>query len=452
MKIQFLGATGTVTGSKYLLTVNGTRILLDCGLFQGHKELRLRNWDKLPIKPSLIDAVVITHAHIDHTGYIPLLVKNGFKGPIYATSATCDLCKILLPDSGYLNEEEAKRANRYSYSKHSPALPLYTELDAENALKQFKPVGFDKSIKIANQIDVSWHNAGHILGSALVKFIVGGKIIVFTGDIGRQNDSLLLPPALIEEADYLITVSTYGNRLHDKKNPEEDIANAINQTAKRGGTIVIPAFAVGRAQTILYYISKLKDANKIPDLPVFLDSPMAIDATDIFCKHEQWRKMTASECHHFNGVATYVNTRDESKALVNNAFPKIIISASGMMTGGRILHHLKQFMPDYKSTILLTGFQAAGTRGDRLLKGEREIKIHGKMHQVKAQITSITNLSAHADHEEIVTWLKGFKRPPKKVFITHGEPEAASSLKSKIEKQFYWNCSIPKYLDEEELT
>lgn len=452
MQIKFLGATGTVTGSKYLLTVNQQRILVDCGLYQGYKKLRLRNWASLPIDPSSIDAVVLTHAHIDHTGYLPLLVKNGFTGPIYATEATYDLCSILLCDSGHLQEEDAKRANKYGYSKHKIALPLYTKADAELALKQFKTVDFGQSYVLSDDARASWHRAGHILGSAFVRFDIDGTQLLFTGDMGRLHDPVMKPPATIQSTDYLIIESTYGNRLHEKSDPQDRIEQIINETAARGGTILIPAFAVGRAQSMLYHLFKLKEAQRIPNLPIYLDSPMSISATKILCKHANEHQLTPEQCRLICGIATYVNTPKESKAIDEQYMPKIIISASGMMTGGRILHHLKVFAPDHKSTILMTGFQAGGTRGARLLAGERELKIHGQIIPVRAQIEYLTNTSAHADYEEMLIWLKKINRTPRKVFITHGESDAAMSLKNHIESQLGWSCEIPDYLDEEFLT
>ena len=451
MQLTFLGATGTVTGSKYLLNVDNQKILIDCGLFQGYKKLRLRNWEPLPIDPASLDAVVITHAHIDHTGYLPLLVKNGFSGPIYATEATYDLCSILLPDSGHIQEEDARRANRYSYSKHHPALPLYTKLDAQNALKNFKVVNFNEAQSILSNGTVTWFPAGHILGSAFIQFHVDGKKLLFTGDIGRLQDPVMKPPATIQMTDYLVIESTYGNRLHDVEDPKERIRQIVVDTAKRGGTILIPAFAVGRAQSLLYYIYRLQAEASIPSLPVFLDSPMAVNATKMLCKHAREHQLSHDECTHVCNVATYVNTPDESKSIDEKPMPKIIISASGMATGGRILHHLKAFVSDSRNTILFTGFQAAGTRGEKLVAGASVVKIHGHEFPVHARIENLTNTSAHADYEEIVKWLKQYKQPPKKVFITHGEPEAAIGLKTQIESELDWECCIPNYLDEEML-
>lgn len=448
MKIKFLGATGTVTGSKYLLTIQNKHILVDCGLFQGFKELRLRNWDRLPIAPSDIDAVVLTHAHIDHTGYIPLLVKNGFKGTIYATKPTCDLCAILLPDSGYLQEEDARLANLHGYSKHYPALPLYTMKDAEKSLEHFKPMQFSQEYTLAPGIQISWHRAGHILGAAFVQFEVEGKKLLFSGDIGRFHDPIMKAPEIMREADYLVLESTYGNRLHEKSDPKDSIAAVVVETIQRGGTVLIPAFAVGRVQSILYYLAQLKKEKRIPDVPVFLDSPMAIDATLLLQQYaDKETRLTPEQCRMACSVANYINTIDESKEL-DEPSPKIIIAASGMMTGGRVLHHLKTIAPDPRNTILMTGYQAGGTRGADLLAGGREIKIHGEVIVVKAQVMSLNSLSAHADYEDSLYWLKQFQRAPRKVFITHGEPEAADALKKRIEKELGWSCEIPTYLEE----
>ncbi len=448
MKIKFLGATGTVTGSKYLLTIQNKRILVDCGLFQGYKELRLRNWNRLPIAPADIDAVVLTHAHIDHTGYTPLLIKNGFKGTIYATKPTCDLCAILLPDSGYLQEEDARSANLHGYSKHHPALPLYTIKDAEKSLEHFKPMQFSQDYTLAPGIQVSWHRAGHILGAAFVRFEVEGKIVLFSGDIGRFHDPVMKAPELMRETDYLVLESTYGNRLHEKSDPKDSIAAVVVETIQRGGTVLIPAFAVGRAQSILYYLAQLKREKRIPDVPVFLDSPMAINATMLLQHYaDKESRLTPEQCRLACSVASYINTVDESKEL-DKPSPKIIVAASGMMTGGRVLHHLKSIAPDPRNTILMTGYQAGGTRGADLLAGGRELKIHGEIIPVQAQIAILNSASAHADYEDILYWLKQFQRPPRKVFITHGEPEAADALKKNIEKELGWSCQIPTYLDE----
>lgn len=450
MQLSFLGATGTVTGSKYLLTLGSKKVLVDCGLFQGYKELRLRNWDKLPINPADIDAVVLTHAHIDHTGYLPLLAKNGFKGPIYSTLATKELCAILLPDSGYLQEEEAYYANKYGYSKHTPALPLYTKEEAENVLAQFNPMDFDKDYALFDS-NLRFSRAGHILGSALVQITYQNKLITFTGDLGRPHDAMMRAPAIIQATDYLVVESTYGNRQHSVEPPQKLLGKIINQTVKRGGSVIIPAFAVGRAQNLLYYLYQLKTAGEIPNLPVFLDSPMATNVTQLLHKHRDEHRLTPKVCDSVCDLATYVNSVEDSKKIDTYRMPIIVISASGMATGGRVLHHIKAFAPDGRNTILFTGYQAGGTRGARMQNGEREVKIHGQMVPVRAQVEFMGNTSAHADAEEILGWLTNFKKPPKKVFITHGEPEGRSALKAKIEGKLGWPCVLPEYLQTEQL-
>lgn len=451
MQITFLGAVHTVTGSKYLLTVGSKKILIDCGLFQGYKELRLRNWNKLPIDPSEIDAVIITHAHIDHTGYLPLLVKNGFKGKIYTSSGTKALCSILLPDSGHIQEEDARLANKYGYSKHKPALPLYTEADARNALNHFETVDFGVVKTLFDNFSFELHRAGHIIGASFIKIKADGTSILFTGDIGRPHDPVMNPPTIIQEADYIVMESTYGDRLHDTTNPLPQIGKVINETVKRGGSIIVPAFAVGRAQSLLYHIYELKKNGEIPDVPVFLDSPMATSATKILCSHMNDHRLTKDQCHGLCNAATYINTPDDSKKLDVHKMPQIIISASGMLEGGRILHHLKAFAPDPKSTILITGYQASGTRGAKLVNGDREIKIHGDLVPVRAHVEVMSSGSAHADYQEMLGWLDNFRRAPKKVFITHGETSSAQSFKDKIVNKFGWNCAIPDYLQSENL-
>ncbi|VEG90076.1 MBL fold metallo-hydrolase RNA specificity domain-containing protein [Legionella spiritensis] len=447
MKLSFLGATETVTGSKYLVECGNRKILIDCGLFQGLKDLRLRNWHPLPVEPSSIDAVLLTHAHIDHSGYLPLLVKNGFQGSIYATRATTELCNILLPDSGHLHEEDANRANKYGYSKHHPALPLYTESDALIALKQFVPVNYNQAYSFFESLQCRWYRAGHILGSSFIEIKHNSTKLLFSGDIGRHHDPVMKPWQQIDQTDYLVLESTYGNRLHEKSDPMTVLAAVINATAKRGGTLLIPAFAVGRAQTMLYYLYHLKQSGLIPDLPIFLDSPMAIDATQVLLNNSDEHLLTPKQCFDICHVAHYVNTPEQSKSIDRMTVPKIIISASGMMSGGRILHHLKVFGPDPQNTILLTGYQAKGTRGARMVAHEPEIKIHGQMVPIRASIEMLANTSAHADYEEILLWLGQFKEAPKTTFITHGEPEASLALKEHIEEQLGWNCVIPHYLD-----
>lgn len=446
MKLTFLGATGTVTGSKYLLSGGGKRILVDCGLFQGLKQLRLRNWAKLPIDPVSVDVVILTHAHIDHTGYLPLLVRNGFAGKVYCTFATRDLCEILLPDSAHLQEEEARYANKRGFSKHNPALPLYTKEDADRALALLTPVGFEQDIDLGDGWTVRFSPNGHILGSAFVRVHRGHSSILFSGDIGRPHDVLMKAPTQIKQADYLLLESTYGNRLHPTDDPKMKLAAIINQTVQRHGVVLIPVFAVGRAQELLYYLHLLKSTGRIPDVPVFLNSPMAVDATEIFCQHQGEHHLTSAQCGLLCRTAHMVNSVEESKALNERKGPMIILSASGMASGGRVVHHLKAFAPKPQNTILFVGFQAAGTRGAAMLEGAAEIKIHGEYVPVRARVEWISNLSAHADYAEILRWLRGFESAPKKTFIVHGEPMAADMMRRHIEEQLHWSVQMPEYL------
>ena len=451
MKLTFLGATGTVTGSKYLLEVGGKRILIDCGLFQGLKQLRLKNREKLSIDPANVDAVILSHAHIDHTGYLPLFVRNGFAGKVYCSYGTRDLCEILLPDSAHLQEEEARFANKYGFSKHSPALPLYTKDDAVKALKLFSPVDFEKDIDLGSGVIVRLSPNGHILGSAFVRIHDTKTSILFSGDIGRPNDVLMKPPTQIKQADYLVVESTYGDRVHDKADPKIKLAAAINRTISRGGKVIIPVFAVGRAQELLYYIHLLKAKGSVPDVPVYLNSPMAIDATEIFNRHRGEHRLSASECEAMFHTAHMVNTVEQSKALNENRHPMIILAASGMATGGRVVHHLKAFAPNPNNTILFAGFQAAGTRSAAMVNGADSIKIHGEYIPVNAEVAMISNLSAHGDYLEILDWMRGFESAPKQVFITHGEPIAADAMRHRIEETLHWNTCLPDYLQTVEL-
>ena len=450
-KLTFLGGVGTVTGSKYLVESGGRRILIDCGLFQGYKQLRLRNWDRFPIDPATIDAVLLTHAHIDHSGYLPLLVRNGFRGSVFCTDATRDLCGILLPDSGYLQERDADFANRHGYSKHTPALPLYTQADAERVLRHLRSTPFDKTIALPGGIGACFRYAGHILGAAMIELTCEDRKLVFSGDLGRPNDMLLRGPAVIEGADYVVVESTYGDRVHPSVSAADALAETIGQTAAKGGTVLIPAFAVGRAQELLVYLHRLKRDKRIPDLPIYLDSPMAIDASDIFCRHPHYHRMTESEVRSAFAVAKYTITREESKALDANGYPKVIISASGMATGGRILHHLKAYAADPRSAIVFVGFQAGGTRGAAMISGATTTKIHGDYFPVRARIRHLQMLSAHADSNEILAWLRQFKAPPKTTFATHGEPSASDTLRHRITEELKWNCVVPEYRDVIEL-
>lgn len=451
MHLTFLGAAGSVTGSKYLLETNGRRIMVDCGLFQGFKELRQRNWDPLPVSPRNIDVIVLTHAHLDHTGYLPLLARNGFAGKVICTTGTRDLCGILLPDSGHLQEQDAEFANRHGFSDHKPALPLYTEADARKVLTQFDATTYNTPRDLGSGVSVTFHNAGHILGAATATVTTGSRTIVFTGDLGRPHDPILQPPDPIAETDYLLVESTYGDRKHDTRDPETLLAEVINRTAGRGGTIVVPAFAVGRSQVLLYYIQRLKAASKIPDLPVYLDSPMAIDASEMLAAHCSELHLTAEQCRAISGVAKATRSVDESKAIDRSKVPSIIVSASGMATGGRVLHHLAVFAPDPRSTILFTGYQAAGTRGQLMVAGAKQIKMHGGMVSVRAEVMNLGMLSAHADADEIIGWLHNFKRPPRQTFVIHGEGSGSDALRQRIQDELKWNATVPSYRQEVEL-
>lgn len=455
MKIQFLGATNTVTGSKYLLHIGQRRLLVDCGLFQGLKMLRLRNREPLPIDPRQVDAVILTHAHIDHSGYLPLLVRQGFRGPVYCTAATADLCNILLPDAGHLQEEEANYANRHGFSRHQPALPLYTVADARHSLKQLQPQAFDQRIDLGDGLSLRFTPAGHILGAACVQLHDGQRSIVFSGDLGRL-DSLIMPaPARIPQADYLVVESTYGNRLHARNDPLDELAEIINRTAARHGVVVVPVFAVGRAQELLYYIHLLKTRKRIADIPVYLNSPMASQATQIFHHHAAGslgeaggeHRLTRQQCEDMLANVHVVNSAEESKRLNQRNGPMIILAASGMATGGRVIHHLKAFAPGQRNTILFAGFQAAGTRGETILSGADSVKIHGAYVPIRAEVQNLSNLSAHADYAEILRWLAGFEHPPRHTFITHGEAVAADCLRRRIQDEKGWCCSVPDYKD-----
>ncbi|MGV3742494.1 MAG: MBL fold metallo-hydrolase RNA specificity domain-containing protein [Burkholderiaceae bacterium] len=453
MQIQFLGATNTVTGSKHLVSSGKTKILVDCGLFQGYKQLRLRNWDQFPVDPAEINAVVLTHAHLDHSGYLPILVRDGFQGKIYCSEATYDLCKILLPDSGRLLEEDADYANRHGFSKHKPALPLYTEADAHRCLKFFHPIPFGKRIEVSGPFTAEMHHAGHILGAAIVVLRDQHRTLTFSGDLGRPNDPILLPPETIESTDYLVIESTYGNRVQDKSDPGELLAKTIQDTLDRGGVTIIPTFAVGRTQTLLYYLHKLKQTGKIPAvLPIYVNSPMAVDATSIYRKHKSQHCLNPEQCHDVFNVAKMVNSIEDSIWLNQQRRPMVIIAGSGMATGGRVLHHLKAFASDRRNTILFSGYQAGGTRGAAMLAGADSIKIHGEYIPLRAHVAQIANLSAHADRDEIMAWLSHFKSPPKQTFIVHGEPDAADALRRTIEEKKKWRCLVPEYLQRYDLS
>jgi metallo-beta-lactamase family protein len=442
--LTFLGAAGTVTGSKYLIEHGGRRILVDCGLFQGYKQLRLLNRAPLPFDPASIDAVVLTHSHLDHSGALPLLVKNGYRGPVYATTSAHELCELLLPDSGRIQEEDAAYANRHHTSRHETALPLYTEEDALHALDRFRHLPFGRAQELVPGISVTLRPAGHILGAASALIQLGGTSILFSGDVGRSDDPVMRAPAPIGGADYVVVESTYGDRLHE---PVDDAVTALEEaiirTAARGGMVVIPAFAVGRAQLLMHLMHRLKSAYRIPDLPVFLDSPMAVDATAVYKRHQEEHRLSEDECRGMYGGTRMVRTIEESRALAQLRHPAVIISASGMATGGRVLHHLKSFGPDGRNTVVLAGYQAGGTRGARLREGERILRIHGEDVPIRAEVLSLNGMSAHADAEQLMQWLATAPRAPRTVFVTHGEPGPADALRQRIERTLKWPVMVP---------
>jgi metallo-beta-lactamase family protein len=449
--LSFLGGAGTVTGSRFLLQAGGRRVLVDCGLFQGYKQLRLRNWARLGVDPGAIDAVVLTHAHIDHCGYLPVLIRNGFGGRVHCSAATRDLCAILLPDSGFVQERDAEFANRHCFSRHHPAQPLYTEREAEAAMARFRPLDYGAAREVAPGIEASLEPAGHILGSAIVRLRHAGGSVVFSGDLGRPHGPLMPAPTAVRDADHLVLESTYGGRRHPAVDPAHAIAEIVQRTAARGGTVLVPAFAVGRAQLLMYYLHRLKRAQQIPDLPVYLDSPMAIDASGIFCNHPHEHRLSAAQATEMCRVARYVRDVEASKAIDRGSAPAVVISASGMATGGRVLHHLKRFAPDARATILFAGYQAGGTRGAAMLHGAGEIKIHGEYYPVRAEIQNLDMLSAHADEAEIMGWLRHLEAAPRETFLIHGEPDASDALRRRIEESLGWRCAVPEHGETREL-
>ncbi len=444
MKIAFLGAAGTVTGSKTLVTHEGKQLLVDCGLFQGYKNLRVMNWEPFPFDPSRLDAVALTHAHLDHSGALPLLVKRGYRGPVFATPSTIDVCKILLPDSARIQEEDAEYANRHKLSKHQPALPLYTEDDAERALRRLEPLPMDQQADAVDGIRLRLRLAGHILGASSVELSAGDTTVLFSGDLGRPDDRIMRAPLPIERADHVVIESTYGDRLHDTQDVEAALGEVIKRTAARGGVVVVPAFAVGRAQALLYAIYRLKARAAIPDLPVFLNSPMAIDMTEIYHRHRAEHRLSVEECSGLCHVATMTRTVEESRALNVLRYPAVIVSASGMATGGRVLHHLKALGPDRRNTIVFAGYQAGGTRGARLLAGERKIRIHGEDVVINAEVVSLPGMSAHADAGQLVQWLATAPRAPRGIYLNHGEAAPADALRQRIERELGWPATVPR--------
>ncbi len=447
MRLTFLGGAGTVTGSKYLLRTRSGRMLVDCGLFQGLKVLRNRNWEPLPVPPHSIDAVALTHAHIDHSGYLPLLVKNGFDGPIYCTEATRDLCEILLPDSGGLQEEEAEEVNRRGYSRHSPALPLYTREDAIRSLEYFEVIDFHQEIDTPCGMTLDYRTAGHILGAASILVREGENSILFSGDLGRYNDPVLPAPESPPAADVVVVESTYGDRRHAPHDPADMLESVINRTVARDGAVIIPSFAVGRAQLLLYLISRLRNEGKIPEIPIYVNSPMAVSATDIFFRHRSEHRLSEEECGDMNRGVHFVRRGEEADDLLRRRGPMVIISASGMATGGRVLNLIRKFGPEPENTILFAGYQAVGTRGADMVAGERSIKIYGDYVQIESEVVQIDNLSAHADADELMRWLSGLPSPPETVYITHGEPHAADTFRRHITERFGWECRVPEHGD-----
>ncbi|HVJ15663.1 MAG TPA: MBL fold metallo-hydrolase [Polyangiaceae bacterium] len=443
MRLRFLGGTETVTGSRYLIESEGTRLLVDCGLFQGFKKLRQRNWAAPPFDPASLNAVVLTHAHIDHSGYLPRLAKLGFNGPVYCTPGTADLLQLLLPDSAYLQAEDAKRANAYGYTRHHPAEPLYTLDDVERCLPMLRPVAFDQTFAPADGVDATFSRAGHILGSASLALQLAGTSIAFSGDVGRLNDPIMKAPAPLSRADYVVVESTYGDRRHAGADVRSALAQVVNETAERHGVVVVPSFAVGRAQHLLHLLDQLRRERLIPDLPIYLDSPMAIDATKLFCRHGAEHRISEAECRSMCGAAKYSQSADDSKAIDRHAGPMIVISASGMATGGRVLHHLRRFLPDERNTVLFVGYQGGGTRGRALVDGADEVKIHGQYVKVRARVAQLPGLSAHADYAELIEWLRESTLTPRQVFVTHGEPAAADAFRRRLRDTFGWNTVVP---------
>jgi metallo-beta-lactamase family protein len=456
--LEFLGAAGTVTGSKFLVTLGGRRLLVDCGLYQGLKELRLRNWDRLPVDPASVDWVVLTHGHIDHSGYLPRFIRDGFRGPVYATRGTADLLRIMLPDAGHLLEEEAQYHNKRGTSKHRPALPLYTAAEGLTAAEQTRGVGYGERVELAPGLGFTLWRAGHILGSANVRLDLGEgadrRRIVFSGDVGRYAAPILPDPAPIDEADYIVVESTYGDRRHDPEPIGAQLRRLVTAALERGGAIVVPAFAIGRTQELMYHLDGLEKARQIPRLPIWLDSPMAIEATEIYCAHpeefdgEMQALMRRRACPLQAGEFRLARSSDESRALNTITGPVMIISASGMATGGRVLHHLRLRLPDPRTTVLLVGYQALGTRGRRLQEGEQTLRIFGENVPVRATIEVVHGLSAHADVDGLLRWLRTASRPPRRVFVVHGEPGPAQALAHRIGGELGWPVAVAAYRDQ----
>jgi metallo-beta-lactamase family protein len=451
ISIQFLGAAGTVTGSKHLLKTPQGNFLIDCGLFQGLKSLRLRNWEPLPIDLEKLKAVLLTHAHLDHCGALPLLHKQGFRGKVYCTAPTRDLAEIILRDSAKIQEEDAALANKRGYSKHQPAVPLYTTELVEAILLQFETVEADRAVPLASEVTAVFRSNGHILGSTFIEVQCMDRLLLFSGDLGRPQSALLNPPTLPERADYVIMESTYGDRLHPNLQAVDELADAILDTIRQKGSLLIPSFAVGRAQELMHLINELKKANRIPDVPVFMDSPMGASATEIFRRHPAWHKLSPGQCASIFEEIKIIHKLSDTFDVIDSEGVKIVIAASGMLTGGRVLFYLEKYLENRRNTILLTGFQAEGTRGRALQEGAHELRMHGGYHPVRAQVKSLSAMSGHADQSEMMEWLSHLKEEPKKIFLVHGENGARDAFRLKIETKPGWNVAMPEMLQEFEL-
>ncbi len=445
-RLRFLGAAGTVTGSRYLVEIGRRRILIDCGLFQGYKTLRLRNRKPFPVRPSSIDAVLLTHAHLDHSGYLPKLAASGYGGRVFCTPATAELCGLILPDSGHLQEEEANYARRKGFSKHKNPQPLYTLREAEAALERLTPRPFGAPIHLGGGVQAEFIPAGHLLGAAQIRLRVAGRTVLFSGDLGHVPDPLMRPPTPFEGAHVLVCESTYGNRRHPDIAPEDELAPVLKRAFARGGTVLIPSFAVGRAQGLMLHISRMMTRGEIPRVPVYLDSPMAVDATEIYHRHHDEHHVSWEECKAMFRLATRVNTVEQSKALNARQGPMIIISASGMLTGGRVLHHLAAYGGDRRNVIALSGFQAGGTRGAALAAGERRVRVFGRELDIEAEVVQLESFSGHADADEILRWMSAGPAP-QMTYLTHGEPDASDALRRRVEHELGRPARAPEHLE-----
>lgn len=445
MKIGFWGASGTVTGSRFLLNGSKGRLLIDCGMFQGGKQIRKRNWESFPADPASINSVVLTHAHIDHSGFLPAFVRDGFSGPIYCTPATAELLELLLRDSAHLQEEEARYANKKKSSRHVPAKPLFTIHDAEAALKLLEIRKFGVTFSAAPGFDITFSRAGHILGAASVRVVENGVSLLVSGDLGQDRDLVMHKPDDPPLADYVLIESTYGDRLHAKDDPFTAIERVVSKTIANGGSVLFPAFAVGRSQVLMHILAELRHQERIPNVPIYLNSPMATDVTDMYLRYASEHNLTDEECSRIWSGIEFVQTIEQSKELTASNEPKIVISASGMATGGRVLHHLIAMLPHSQNSVVFAGHQVEGTRGFLLVNGEKQIRIYGDDVNVFANIVHLEELSAHADRDELISWLKKMPAKPKKVFVVHGEPEAAGSLQQIIRDEMHRQVEIPNH-------